>query len=288
MKNYSYKKYCIAYLDMLGFENFIKNKDNLARLIALLESFHESKTAEEKKFVRNESGVKAILIPNIMCFSDTIIISIEDDNSFDENGIELNDPRRFDILMCSIADKVSEMCFRTLEVGMALRGAIGYGDVFIDYNKSIIFGPGLVESIRDEQKKARYPRVIISKSLLDILDKPFNINLNQNFYPSPIRHDAYDDIYHIDYLKAPLVKCISDGQIVRVKKIAELMSTNYHEADKGDKENWEWLINYYNLSIDELKLKHNPDNKTCQFLKCKHPNEKDFEKLKIEGYKTNT
>jgi len=282
MKNQEYKKYVFAYLDVLGFENIVKNKANLTRLISLLESFHESESTEKKGFSKTESGFKVLLIPNIMCFSDNIIVSIQADQLLDANDYLLSDVEKYDILLHSVSTMVMKMCILSLEEGMALRGAIGYGDIFIDYSKSIIFGPGLIESIRDEQKKAKYPRVIISESLLDILNKSENHKKCNNF-PSPIIYDSADKIYHIDYLKMPLVNFISKGCTMKIKKIAYYIVYNHNSANMKHKKKWKWLINYYNTVIDDLMSEHTSNNAVCKFTQCKHPNNFVFKKLKISS-----
>ncbi len=135
---YEYTRHLFAYLDILGFEELVKDKSNLRKLARLLESIHENQAFEKKENNLEGSSGTAKLIPNIMCFSDNIIISIRHENWVSESALSID--VQLQCLMHSVITYVSNMCLGSLGEGIALRGAVGYGDIYIDYTdkKSII------------------------------------------------------------------------------------------------------------------------------------------------------
>jgi len=132
----------VAFLDILGFRNFVMKED--AECV--------------RKYLSNLVAVsKALNIKSlnydIRIFSDSIIISVP----VEQSGSYIAD-RMFlsyinSLLLANIVDE---------RLGkLALRGAVTKGEFFTDNNKDIIFGKALIAAYELEKDKAKDPRVII-------------------------------------------------------------------------------------------------------------------------------
>lgn len=124
----------LAFLDILGFSQFVSNEEN------------GDKTADLFKFVRNfcyffNSSEK--LKSNVAFFSDSIVITSEDMSS----------------LMCTII--FAEMYLQD-SLGLLYRGGICWGKYY--HENGVTFGPAVVEAYKLEQK-ANYSRIIFSPNI---------------------------------------------------------------------------------------------------------------------------
>ena len=124
----------LAFLDILGFSQFVSKEEN------------GEKTAELFKFVRNFCYLfnsAGNLKCNVAFFSDSIVIT-------SENLEEM-----------LLAITLAEMHLKK-SMGLLYRGGICYGKYY--HNNGVTFGPAVVEAYRLE-KKANYSRIIFSEGI---------------------------------------------------------------------------------------------------------------------------
>lgn len=145
--DYKTSNYIIAYLDILGATNKICN-DNDFSFLNHLNMFMEDAIEESGGGIFPHKEEIFIKI-----FSDNILLAIE---------IKENDEQR-DNKIAALFNTVANIYNEILRYGYLMRGAIVEGDFF--HNNTIVYGKGLVEAVKLEEKEAIYPRILIQKEL---------------------------------------------------------------------------------------------------------------------------
>lgn len=211
------KIHFVAFLDILGFK-------------ALVDREIRTGSGEYlKKLLRCHQRCAEIFKPDptlsIIQFSDSVVISRPYDAS------------EFIPFVTSIAEYQRYL----LDEHLLCRGGVAVNQHFT--NGSFTFSAGLIDAYHVESKSARYPRVVISPDVIDLIfpDKKTPIEI--------IKED--DGLHFIDYIgitknrKLPMLKN-SIRDIVNSLKDSEMPSVR----EKGI-----WLANY---SDAILRTKHTP------------------------------
>lgn len=153
----------IAFVDILGFSKMIEDYDNgnhqiLESLIHAMNNaggFIKALPKENNEFAFNfRECIEAKL------FSDCLCVSVPLEYGNEHNTYNLYDQFWF------FYQYLSGYQILLLQKGIFTRGAITIGSYYSDEN--IIFSGGLVEAYNLESKVANYPRIIISKKLLEV------------------------------------------------------------------------------------------------------------------------
>lgn len=143
-----YTKKLIAFIDILGFRELLKDPKNLNLLVEQLtniKTIFESRSHQVDRFLKYD----------LIQFSDSIIISIDIKDVFDIN---------------LALEKISlHICSSMMDFGIVVRGAVTYGDFY--FKDNMLISPAFAEAYEIEAKEAKYPRIVISDSLLNLLDK---------------------------------------------------------------------------------------------------------------------
>lgn len=143
----------LAFLDILGYSNMVKSdlegpkgeEKNFEKLLNLHKETTELKY-ENLNFT-------------IIQFSDSIIISA---------------PFKLDSFH-SFSKLVAEYQLKLLKNGIAIRGGITYGKHY--YKNDFLFSSALIDAYILESKVARFPRIIVSDDLMDLLSNDDKVNL---------------------------------------------------------------------------------------------------------------
>lgn len=142
----AYKKCYVAFIDILGFKNYVSENTCETVLETLLTLKIEAITAPNRltsKYGIKEDNVK------IFCISDSIIISIEERIPYAFEAI---------IEMCAVFQAVL-----LLNQGMILRGGISCGDFYMNdsgyIGDGILFGPAYNRAVELEGEDAKYPMI---------------------------------------------------------------------------------------------------------------------------------
>lgn len=151
--HYETSRHCIAYLDILGGTNII-NKDEKNEHLNNINMIYCDAINESKMFTLNEKIHFCVKI-----FSDNLLLAIKTN---DEN-------RQKNIL--KIVNLVSNIIEEMADYGYLMRGSITEGDFF--FNEIMVYGKGLVEAVKMEEKYAIYPRIIVKKEIADSLPQYF-------------------------------------------------------------------------------------------------------------------
>lgn len=142
---YQTSQYCVAYLDILGGSNVIRNDDQCEHLNKINMIFEDA--LRESKLLAKDIFVKI--------FSDNILLAVP-----------TNTEERIDNIQ-KIIVLVSNIILEVAHYGYLMRGAITEGKFF--YNNVLVYGKALVEAVEKEEKYAIYPRVIVQKSVAKLL-----------------------------------------------------------------------------------------------------------------------
>lgn len=144
----------IAYFDILGYRNFLKDPD--ADEYELFSSIKQE--FERLSAVNNDPKIKIEGL-RTKSFSDNVVLILD----------ELNDESRVSsfqflvIFLCTIQ-------FRFLEQhNLLIRGSVVHGDAYID--NSMVFGKGLVDAVEIEEKRSIFPRIVIDGSVDERVEK---------------------------------------------------------------------------------------------------------------------
>ena len=239
----------IAFLDILGFKDLIKKVekgDQEAR-----RQFNGFRTVVDA-FVSFDNETLSNLMPThlqpqYIFVSDSIIISAP-----------LQDPAGYDGLV-TVTLKAIQLTHKLLEFGLSIRGGIAVGKVLQDPKN--IFGSGYVEAI-DVEKKADYPRILLSDDAVSHLDRAIHLNLPLGELPLWIndRGQRIVNTFHPWYING----IEQHGRI-------ELAFNNYrihifenlgkYECHPKIKAKWNWLAQSFNnaleahqISVDRIEI----------------------------------
>lgn len=212
-----YEKRCCAFVDFLGFKNFVKNKkaEEIYKVISTL--------SDENK--KNSENVFENL--KYQAFSDNIFLSTPH--------------TKFDIITLCL--QVNWLFMRALQNGVLIRGAITVGDIHQDDNKNIVFGDALIETYELESKIAIYPRVILSKSAHSFIEANDADILEQYFRQSK------DGIWFLHIFVDNVRLAGIDWQSTAKPIIEKMLRDNIDKPEAYKKV--KWFAAYYNKTVEQ-------------------------------------
>lgn len=230
-----YENRYVLFLDILGFKKLIQDtetdltQDKANDLYSALSIIQGFKIGE------------AIIPRNVTQFSDSIVISFNDDNKLE---------------LIHLFDEIIGLLMEMIGRGIVFRGAISYGKFFHD-NK-ILFGPALVDAYEAETNAAIYPRVILDKSIIRIfketktINNPFPLNYIDQF----LKVD-FDDRCYIDYFEYPFTKAENLKEYIDyMEKLRMLIHTENGNAKTADiKIKYGWMKNKFNDALKKTSKK---------------------------------
>ena len=163
------KDYYIAYFDILGYKAYFDDNENdiqelLRNNIAI---------ARDAESMANRKNITSQTIFYKM-FSDNCIILLDGNDVTEKVAIK------------SLTNLVAALQLKILkDYGIPIRGGITRGQVYID--DEIVFGSGLIDAVKLEDKIAQYPRIVIdeerfSKGLFDVIDAPVKLDNDGKYY----------------------------------------------------------------------------------------------------------
>ncbi|MCZ2483135.1 hypothetical protein G9H64_09215 [Aquirufa nivalisilvae] len=217
----TYEKRIVCFFDILGFADAVKDK--------ILSSDEIKSLFDELNILINENSNDYI---PIIHFSDSFVITIK---------FKRNAPSQLGIVV--------KILIKLLEYNLLARGSIVFGEV-LHFEKNI-FGPALVEAVELEKKKAKYPRIIVDKSLNE-LELPTTgngtityINFFNNF--RYIKLDDVDNEYYIDFI-GELKNNKNNSNCV--SNLHSLIKKFRNSEDEKIREKYTWLENKVDQDIN--------------------------------------
>lgn len=147
-QEYQYSDYIIAYIDILGVKERLKNDDG-----SLIKSI--GNTINIAKESIEDTGYSF----NVKIFSDNFCIAKKID---DGKGVNVSDQLFW---TCLFITKIQEEIF--CKEKLLLRGGITIGKLFID--DLFVIGDGLVNAYKLESEIAEMPKIIVDKTFYEIV-----------------------------------------------------------------------------------------------------------------------
>ena len=215
------EEYIVAYIDLLGVKEKIKNGDI------------KSKDTIHHLYSWTIDVTQQIAIPEnaeikFKIFSDNILIAKKLSNEKNQRERDIRS-----LLMCT--GSFQEMA-ATDTVCCMLRGGIAIGQLLID--EIMVWGQALVDAYKVESTIANYPRIVIMDSVVqEIMNYP---NLKEY-----LRKD-FDDCYFLNYL----ADCQYVGEFLEAG--FEQMKKQVNLFDPKIRQKFAWHMKFLN---DELKKK---------------------------------
>lgn len=210
----AYKECYVAFIDILGFTNYVENNnfDDVNMVLEFLKV--EKNTADSSLKMKYGIPYESI---NILLVSDSIILSIEKDikNSFEAI-----------IWMCA--------CFQAsllINSQMLMRGAISCGEFYI--KDTILFGKAYLKAYELE-RKYKTPRIIIDEA----------IDISKMSDKTYVKKDENDNVLFVDYLNMALKSCgFTYKQTMIEKSIIDNLNVFKYQKEYLK---YDWIKDYYN------------------------------------------
>ncbi len=207
----------VAFLDILGYSDMVK-------------SDLEGPAGEEKYFQKlldlhkETNGIKYENLEfTLIQFSDSIIIS----SPYNINTFH------------SFTKLIAEYQLKLLLNGILIRGGVTFGKHF--FKDDFLFSSALIDAYSIESKLARYPRVIVSNDLFELLSSN---NDSLEFI-------AFDNNYKIiDFLFNPTLP--QDN----INIINDIITKLEHNKKETVSEKGLWLKEFLNYKFPDNKLKY--------------------------------
>jgi hypothetical protein len=187
MRSISYKSSLVAFIDILGFENLVRQGqvNTILRAMGII-----------RRRIGQVDGFPKPPSRHAM-FSDSVVFSTE----LTDEGIE------------ALVHNVAYLTAELFHNGILCRGAIAKGDLY--HQGMTIFGPALIDAYRLESQLAIYPRILIPYEIGERFLEIKNNKQNRHFQSGManfFRHD-FDNQFHVDVLSPWMSKPPKPGSV---------------------------------------------------------------------------
>ncbi len=255
--NFQYDRRHVAFLDILGFSRLMddshvseKYARNLHHVFSIIlyetESiFFEGEHIEDEGVFEFEFSRPADSRCQITTVSDAIVISLPEYSTADSIC-----PRGRLLQLLQLLECVADVQAFLAAFGVLCRGGLTVGPLY--HGRDIVLGQGLVSAYRLESKKAQYPRVVIDKSVVEILLNdalPTRVAGFRNRIAHLLREDNDGEVF-IDYFG---FRPISGGLIYQEEtlkavhtKVASLLAS---EKNARVQAKLEWTVSYIKRAL---------------------------------------
>ncbi|MFC2118154.1 hypothetical protein ACFLSY_05895 [Bacteroidota bacterium] len=268
-----YENRLVAFIDILGFKDIVKQSEKDPTKIKLLYSvlnYLKNWEVSENWNLRlveieedaQKKGVENFDITgktNSTSFSDSIVVSVKVDNNANE-------------MASTLITNLAYIGAILLEKEILFRGGLTIGKIIHNENGTV-FGQGLIDAYKLERNNAKYPRIILSDKLLKELNYP--LDTKRNRYPYHQYVDRFEDgcvgfhqmIYYQvmeSWTEMTVEKLTTSLEKVR-KVIINGLDSSFEKPEVFEK--YKWLKDQYNklIIIEDFDF----DNKTHENIKMK-------------------
>jgi hypothetical protein len=190
-KNNGYEKRIIAFIDILGFKEIIKQSEydasKIELIYAALNYLKGWETPDEwtLKYIEIEEdaqkrGVGSFDLKgkvNVTAFSDSIVVSIKVNDDVNE-------------MVSTLIANLAYIGVILIERGILIRGGLTIGNI-IHTEDGTVFGQGLIDAYQLETRSAKYPRIVLSDKLINLLSYP--LKTKRERYPYHQYLDRFED-----------------------------------------------------------------------------------------------
>lgn len=278
-KKVTYEKRIVAFIDILGFKDIVKDSESDPSKIELLYSaLHFLKVWEtserwnlelvEIEEDAQKRGVHNFDIrgkTNSTSFSDSIVVSVKVDDNINE--------------MCStLIVNLAFIGAVLLEKGILFRGGITIGNI-VHRENGTVFGQALIDAYFLESKSAKFPRIILSDKIIKELNYP--IETKKDRYPYHQYVDRFEDgcvgFHQMIYYQVieSWVEMTKEKLIDSLEKVRKVIISGLDKSFQNPEiyEKYKWLKDQYNKLIILKDFNHEDKSKENIKMKIRELNE---------------
>ncbi|TVX94123.1 hypothetical protein [Paenibacillus agilis] len=227
----SYTTGLIAFLDILGFSNYIEKTKSASEVEEVFEF------VEKICYLYNSSEINGI---KIAFFSDSFILTTEEITSSSITSL---------VTACHL---INISLFKATQ--LFTRGAMCVGEFY--HKDNIAFGPGIIEAYREQENNAKYIRLILGNSLIEVLNDK---KIYNPFIDKDINGTYYCNYYLLDITDAYRTETFNFEEAVQIMEKNRNIIIENLEKYQNTKvyEKYEWLIYPFNKCCEVLS--HDPN-----------------------------
>lgn len=213
-----YESRVVAFIDILGFKEALKNKSKAVKIYDALTGI---KNQVELHFASDSyKRFQGVLDTEITAFSDSVVIS----GSADQAIIVYLQVLRFSELL--------------IKSGFLCRGAISLGD--LHHKNGVLFGQAFVDAFNDESKRAIYPRVIVNPEVKQLI-------LESENQPGEFEHLLRTDFDGELFIDLTIINDFSNQTSLVENDLSSIIKLEPETQNRSIKQKHEWLIRTYGL-----------------------------------------
>jgi hypothetical protein len=227
------KSFC-AYIDILGFSEKVIENDLEFFKLYLNTLKDELLHIEDIHDLSGKQGFKSF---ELKIFTDNFVFGHPWFDRYGES--ELGD----------IFEILSHIQLTFVKSNIFVRGAISMSDLYMDEN--IVLGPAIIESYNLESEKSIYPRIILSKDIVEVVNEHINYYADHSSSPQSKEYLIDIDGFHfVNYLYILFYDMVYPNEIVikelllhrkAIEENLKLYKDNFKLFDK-----YAWSANYHN------------------------------------------
>lgn len=230
----------VTFLDILGFKEAINSADEqkYRRIYDVLKNF-AFLNGEHRVDYRLEDNEIISGFPAVSSFSDHVVISMGTNLLNAPQNVFAGDPYHDFIVVLNRAARLSDIALLN---GFLVRGGITHGE--IAHINNIVYGKALLDAYEIESSVATYPRIVLSKNLINLLGARA---LDELIGKKLIIRD-FDGLYYINWINAPQLKGTTDytDKLV-IYKESVLGKLAEYAGDIKKMKYWQWMLRYLQL-----------------------------------------
>jgi hypothetical protein len=249
MQKIEFEQCAIAFLDILGFKDFIKNaeivsSEQFLQLCQLQEIIEQQIDVSSEQAFEEERGFCPEMQPECTSISDSIILSAP---------IRKTDGNVYFSGLTTVAIKTIQIAHQLLKMGFLIRGGIAVGSVF--HKDRNIFGSGYVNAWQTQENEACNPRVLLHESAAKLLngdEKHLGCRLGDG-------HDICWVKEHEQWIVNTLSphwshiggksECPNELFLGYRNTIIKNLNDPKHPLGSSVRGKWEWMAGYFNETL---------------------------------------
>jgi hypothetical protein len=255
-ENLKYEKRIIAFIDILGFRELIKdsekNPSTLEKIYEIINYFKNWEKPESwnLKTIEIEEDAQKKGLANFdlsnkstcTCFSDSIIVSIK----ISDGDINAS--------LSTLIANISYIGSYIIQKGILFRGAITIGNI-IHQDNGIILGQGFIDAYNLESKLATFPRIVVSDKLIKELNYPLEAKRNRYPYHQYLTRDkdgciGFNQLKYFEVVQSwtEMKEDILKDALDKTRKVI-IEGLDYSFELPSVHSKYQWLKNEYNSLI---------------------------------------
>lgn len=238
------ERFCVACVDMLGYERLIKKAFDSGKgneeLLKLRRAWDQSHSLAFRKYGGSRAGT-----PSARFFTDNIVIAEP-----------VREHRDDEVALLSLLGDLAYLQWELISQGYFLRGAVAMGEFYMD--DEIVFGPTFLEAMRAEKTLANWPRIIMVGEAKSCAEQAIQ---KEDWPIFPLIRDIDEHLF-IDYLEETVfIAYPDDGPFEGIVSEHKAMVESKLSEFRTDSRIWGkyvWAAEYHN-SFCERHRQHISD-----------------------------